>query len=299
MSGIPARVAILLGLAALSTPPRHVDAQIRASERGSVAQTIDGTTIRIEYGRPRLRQRTNAEIFGKEVTWGEVWTPGANRATSFAVDRDVTINGARVPAGSYSIWMVVDSSESWNTVLLPDTTMFHTEHPEVTPEMLQFASPARHGPTTVDLTWGFHGIGSTGVTAEMAWADRRVSLDIRVDPSLPIDLAADKAAPFVGTYAVSMSGERGNPPDWDETMELYHADGALRARWSVWFWPEMTEEVLIPLTDEWFTFGMMMDGELFDVLRELTFEFTLVEGKATGFEVRLPNDRILFTGTRR
>ena len=54
MSGIPARVAILLGLAAFSTPPRHVDAQIRASERGSVAQTIDGTTIRIEHGRPRL-----------------------------------------------------------------------------------------------------------------------------------------------------------------------------------------------------------------------------------------------------
>jgi hypothetical protein len=273
-------------------------AQIRASERGSVSQTIDGTTIRIEYGRPRLRQRTNADIFGKEVHWGEVWTPGANRATSFSVDRDVTINGTAVPAGSYSIWIVVDTSTTWNTVLISDTTMFHTEHPEVTAGMIQFSSPASRGGQTVDLTWGFHGIRSTGVTAEMAWADRRVALEIQVAPSLPIDLAAEKAAPFLGEYEVHMT-DGSAPEGWDPSMELFHADNALRVRWSVWFWPEMTEEIMVPLTDEWFTFAMAQDGEIFDVIRELTFEFNLKDGKATGFDVRLPNDKVLFSGTRK
>jgi hypothetical protein len=44
---------------------------------------------------------------------------------------------------------------------------------------------------------------------------------------------------------------------------------------------------------------MAQDGEIFDVIRELTFEFNLKDGKATGFDVRLPNDKVLFSGTRK
>ncbi len=68
--------------------------------------------------------------------------------------------------------------------------------------------------------------------------------------------------------------------------------------WSVWFWPEVSQELLIPVLDDWFTFGVVQDGELFDVIREFTFEFTVVNGKATGFDVRLPDDKVLFSGTR-
>ncbi len=57
--------------------PVRADAQIRASELQSIAQTVDGTTLRVTYSRPRLRGRS--QVFGtRAVHWGEVWAPGAN-----------------------------------------------------------------------------------------------------------------------------------------------------------------------------------------------------------------------------
>ena len=44
------------------------DAQVRASERGSVSQTIDGTVITVDYGRVQARGRDS--LFGKVVKRG-------------------------------------------------------------------------------------------------------------------------------------------------------------------------------------------------------------------------------------
>src|SRR5690349_18565433 len=86
-------------------------AQIRASERGSVSQTVDGTVIAVDYGRAQARGRDS--LFGKVVRKKEVWTPGANQATTFQVSRDVTVGGKPLPAGKYSVWMVSDPTSPW------------------------------------------------------------------------------------------------------------------------------------------------------------------------------------------
>ncbi len=294
-------VAVLLPLAVIALPiPRAtLAAQIRASEEGTVSQTVDGTTLSIRYSRPRLRSRAPSAIFGTEVKWGEVWTPGANRATTLKVDKDVTINGTAVPAGAYSVWMVVEDTDHWNTVLLPDTMVFHTEHPEVTPEMLQFPSSVTtiDGAPVRDLSWTISGISSGGMVVSMAWVDRRVALDVKVPPSMPPEISADRAAPYLGHY--TMTWKQGPPPPgWVSTAEITHADSLMTLHWPIWFWPEVSNELLIPVLDDWFTFGIVMDGELFDVIREFTFEFTVENGRATGFDVRLPDDSILFSGTR-
>jgi len=71
------------------------------SSRDTVQATVGAATITIDYGRPRRRGR---EIFGGIVPFGEVWRTGANAATGFTTDRDLTIGGAAVPAGSYTLW---------------------------------------------------------------------------------------------------------------------------------------------------------------------------------------------------
>ena len=72
-----------------------------ASPNLKVTGTIGGSPVFIGYGSPRRRGR---EILGRVVPWDRVWRTGANEATVFIADRDVTIGGARVPAGSYSLW---------------------------------------------------------------------------------------------------------------------------------------------------------------------------------------------------
>lgn len=64
----PGRIAAaLFFVSALLTAP-VAEAQIALSPRGSVSQTIDGTTIMIDYARPAVRGR--AQMFGGPIWWG-------------------------------------------------------------------------------------------------------------------------------------------------------------------------------------------------------------------------------------
>src|SRR5215211_700463 len=117
----------LLALGACAMLAADVGAQVRASERAVVSQTIDGTVFTIDYARPRVRGRS--PIFGGVVHWGEVWTPGANWATTLEVTRDAQLDGHPVPKGKYSMWMVVSPS-TWTMVLDTTWQRYHTEAPD-------------------------------------------------------------------------------------------------------------------------------------------------------------------------
>ena len=102
--------------------PCSAFAQVLASERGTVTQTVDGTTITIEYSRPVARGRTP---FPDVVRWGHPWTPGANWATTIEVDKTIHLNGNEVPKGKYGIWMI-PGAEEWTVTLSRDARRFHT-----------------------------------------------------------------------------------------------------------------------------------------------------------------------------
>jgi hypothetical protein len=72
-----------------------------ASPEATVETALGGANLRVVYSRPAKRGR---EIWGSLVPFGEVWRTGANAATEFATDRDLLIGGARVPAGSYTLF---------------------------------------------------------------------------------------------------------------------------------------------------------------------------------------------------
>jgi hypothetical protein len=65
--------------------------------------TIGGQLVVASYGSPRRRGRT---ILGAVVPYDKVWRTGANEATVLMFDRDMTIGGAPVPAGAYSLWTI-------------------------------------------------------------------------------------------------------------------------------------------------------------------------------------------------
>ena len=73
------------------------------SGRDTVAATIGGAAVTLDYGRPRRRGR---EIFGHVVPWNRVWRLGANAATGFSTDRDLLMGGVVIPAGSYTLFML-------------------------------------------------------------------------------------------------------------------------------------------------------------------------------------------------
>lgn len=70
---------------------------------------INGATITINYDSPAVKGR---EIWGKLVPFNEVWRAGANEATTFETDKDLLIEGSKLPAGKYSFFVVPNEIES-------------------------------------------------------------------------------------------------------------------------------------------------------------------------------------------
>ncbi len=79
----------------------------------ATATTNNGATIMINYSQPSLKGRT----IGKDVEpmQGKVWRAGANEATTFEVNKDVTVNGQKLPAGKYALFMK-DNGNDWTVI---------------------------------------------------------------------------------------------------------------------------------------------------------------------------------------
>ncbi|HSH44352.1 MAG TPA: membrane dipeptidase, partial [Longimicrobiales bacterium] len=83
------------------------------SGRAEVQGTIGGANIVVDHGVPRKRGR---DIFGALVPFGEVWRTGADRATHLSADRDLTVGGRRVPAGTYTLF-TIPNPEEWTLII--------------------------------------------------------------------------------------------------------------------------------------------------------------------------------------
>ena len=269
-------------------------AQVRASELGTVSQIIDGTRISLEYSRPRARGRT--DLFGGEIKWQEVWTPGANFATTLEVSRDVQIDGHPVPKGKYSVWMVVRPGGKWTFVLDPRHRIYHMAHVDSTIRQIRFPVRAESAPFTEVLTWGFPANRANGATLDMRWGSVRVPLDITVQPSYRLALSREQALPYLGTYEYRRSGTPAHASAialtiaWQDSMLVMrqvpkdeYYEGA----------------ALIRIREGWFIPGIMDEGKLFDALYDMVFEFTVANGKAVSFQVRSEADQLIGSGTRR
>lgn len=85
----------------------------RVSPHEKTQGVIGGKTISIEYGRPSLKGR---ELLGNLIPFDKVWRLGADEATKLTTPVDIEIGNLKVPAGSYSLFMLV--SEDGNAQLI-------------------------------------------------------------------------------------------------------------------------------------------------------------------------------------
>lgn len=91
------------GLALSLSAQAQQDKSKRPSPPAKVTQKIaSGATISIDYSQPSIKGRTIGTDL--EPMEGKVWRMGANEATVFETDRDVTINGKTLPAGKYALY---------------------------------------------------------------------------------------------------------------------------------------------------------------------------------------------------
>lgn len=284
---------LALMTASLGAPP-VVHAQVRASEPALVAQTIDGTRMTVEYSRPRARTRDS--IFGRVVKWGEVWTPGANMATTLEVGKDVKVNGVAVAKGKYSVWLVVRPSGPWTAVFDPRPKLFHTQHPDSAANQVRFSVTPTAAPFTEALTWSFSEIRRNAVALVMDWGTVRVPLEIEVTPSLRLTYPAEQSGPYLGTYSFSWTG--GPEAGKEIKIVVTHENGYLMGNWDPSPFPEWERFYLISIAADQFVPGFLEKGALYDVERGMVFTFSHLGGRAAAFEVKVDETQVIAKGTR-
>lgn len=93
------------------------------SVRDTARATIGRANILVDYGRPLRRGRT---IFGGIVPFDTIWRTGANAATQLRTDADLSIGGATIPAGTYTLWTVPSRTAPWKLVINRQTGQWGT-----------------------------------------------------------------------------------------------------------------------------------------------------------------------------
>ena len=227
------------------------------------------------------------------MRWDEVWTPGANYATTLEANRDITLNGHAIPKGKYSIWMVVRKSAPWTFVLDPRAKLFHMTHPDSTSTQIRFDVKPQTGPFTEALTWSFPDVRSNGATLDMSWATTRVSVDVGVQPSLVAELPASDAAPYVGRYNFLPLTKEDSATSKQNAFIVTYERGILKGQFDPDD-PYMKKFALIRIGQDSFAPGVYDEkGIIYEVLRpDLTVEFTRENGRGTAVELRDDSDKL-------
>lgn len=81
----------------------------RVSPHETVSATIDGNQISVTYGRPYTKDPKSGEkrkIWGGLVPFDKVWRLGADEATQLTTQQPIDLGGQRIPAGTYSLFML-------------------------------------------------------------------------------------------------------------------------------------------------------------------------------------------------
>ncbi len=170
-----------------------------ASELATFTQIISGTEIEIEWSRPSVRGRD--VIFGQQIPWGEVWTPGANMATTIRFSKDVVLSGTEVPAGHYSVWLRVMESEPWRLALHAETALPHSAHPPIEEAVLHVGvERGRTADVQESLEWDLDRIRLDGAELIMHWGRDRVMIPLEVDPGVTLATPVAEALAVVGEW---------------------------------------------------------------------------------------------------
>src|SRR5215213_4999873 len=114
ITGIAVAALIILGAVTRFFMQKH-EKSFSPEEQISYEQR--DLKIKVLYNRPYKKGR---QIFGGLVPFGEVWRTGANEATTFETNKDISFEGKTLRKGKYSLW-TIPTETTW-------TVIFNTEY---------------------------------------------------------------------------------------------------------------------------------------------------------------------------
>lgn len=180
---------IILSIAtatALFLSAESLQAQIKlpaASSTQTLTQGLGIKNINLSYQRPNVNNRV---IFGGLVPFGEVWRTGANNIPSITFEEEVSIEGNKVPAGTYGLFTIPNKNE-WTIILSKNVKQWGAYQYKKEEDFLRFnVKPQTLGSTVETFTIAFENVTTKSAKLTLAWEKTKVGFSITTDQSKEI-----------------------------------------------------------------------------------------------------------------
>ncbi len=189
------------------SPPLPLLRLPRVSQGAKITQVIGLSEVTIYYHRPGVKGRM---IWGGLLPYDSVWRAGANEPTLFTFSDEVTIDGKKLPAGTYRFvtfpgkkeWTVVFNSEikNWGT-------MYDAKY-----DVLKFTVTPEAAPQEEWMSFSFTNLTPSSATVVLAWEKIKIGFKIEFN-------TVGKIQASVGTWQILNAAAR-----YSLTEKVYNAE---------------------------------------------------------------------------
>jgi hypothetical protein len=185
LTGIIVLLSVSLTVAQGITTPRT------PSPGATVSQKIGISTVTVNYSRPSVKGR---EVWGALVPYGwnvqsfgsqkeAPWRAGANENTVITLSHAATIQGTKVPAGSYGLFFVINKDNTGEVVISKDFRSWGSFWYDPAQDVMRAKITVRDVPHTETLTYDF--INSDKNSAELVLNWEKKQFPVKIE--FPVD----------------------------------------------------------------------------------------------------------------
>ncbi len=163
------------------------ESKVRLSLKASVMQRLGvNTDITIVYSRPGVKGR---KIWGGLVPYGMApgnkeskgkpfpWRAGANENTTIEFSREVLVEGHKLPAGKYGLFMI-PSKKDWIIIFSKNSSAWGSFSYKESEDALRITVTPVEAPHMEWLMYGFDDLAGTSATAYLWWDNLKVPFKI-------------------------------------------------------------------------------------------------------------------------
>jgi hypothetical protein len=157
-----------------------VQAQINmppASPAATLTQQVGLGEVKISYSRPSMKGR---KIFGGLEPYGEVWRTGANGATTITFSEEVTLEGKKIPAGTYAIMSIPGQTE-WVVILSKNLGVSEANYKESDDQARFTVKSAKTSSPYETFTIDISDLTNNSAMINIKWENTKVSLKLETE----------------------------------------------------------------------------------------------------------------------
>lgn len=148
-----------------------------ASPAASVTQKVGLTEMTVSYNRPGINGR---KVWGGLVPYDQVWRAGANRNTTVSFSTPVTVNGAKLEAGTYGLHMI-PRADAWTVIFSKESGAWGSFTYDEKEDAARVTARPQVAEFQERLGFSFDEPTRDSAVMAMRWEKVRVPVEVRID----------------------------------------------------------------------------------------------------------------------